>query len=98
MVYNTTRFIKFPHSNMSMMAHTRRPMGKGVGAVLLREPGGAGSASSYMDMDDYIRTTKRDPARYKTSGMGISSSSKLNNLKLLTPNHISKRKNITMNM
>jgi len=83
---------------MTMMAHTRRPMGKGVGAVLLREPGGAGSASSYMDMDDYLRTTKRNPSLYNTTGKGISSSSKLNNLKLLTPSVMSKRKNITMNM
>ena len=100
MVYNTTRHIRFPHSNMTMAAHTRRPFGKGVGAVLLRDAGGAGSASSYMDMDDYIRTTGRDPNAYKTtSGKGLASiASKLSHLKIETPKHMSKKKNIVMNM
>lgn len=95
MVYNTLRHIKLPNSNMTMTSHTFRPMGKGVGAVLLREAGGAGSASSYMDMDDYLRTTGRNPSTYKTTGAGLS---KLSKLKVESPSHVVKRKNIVMNM
>lgn len=71
--------------------------GKGMGSVLLNT-GGAGSASSYIDIDDYIETTGRDP--FKTSGKGIKGlnelSTKLKNLNINPPTSI-KRKNITMN-
>jgi hypothetical protein len=96
MVYNTTKYAKLPFSNGKMTAHTKRFMGKGIGGVLLAGPGSAGAASSYMDMDDYIRTTGRNP--YKGgSGKGLSSvSSKLSKLNIESPSVVGRRKNITM--
>ena len=97
MVYNTTRYAKLPFSNATMTSHTKRFMGKGIGGVLLAGPGSAGAASSYMDMDDYIRTTGRDP--YKSSGKGLSAlSSKLSKLNIDVPKLVGRRKNITMSM
>ena len=96
MVYNTTRYAKLPFSNSTMTAHTKRFMGKGIGGVLLAT-GGAGAASSYMDMDDYIRTTGRDP--YRSNGKGLSSvSSKLSKLNIEVPKSVGRRKNIVMSM
>ena len=97
MVYNTTRYAKLPFSNSTMTAHTKRFMGKGIGGVLLAGPGSAGAASSYMDMDDYIRTTGRDP--YRASGKGLESvSSKLSKLNIEVPKAVGRRKNIVMSM
>ena len=106
MVYNTTRIVKIPHhnaSNLSAISANSKGMnfikGSGMGSVLLRT-GGGGSASSYMDMDDYISTTGINPyARAGvTQGKGISSklSDKLSKLQIAPST--SHRKNIVMSM
>jgi hypothetical protein len=61
--------------------------------------GGAGSASSYIDIDDYIHTTGRNPYKESTSvvhGRGLEKlSSKISKLEI-EPQSSIKRKNITM--
>lgn len=101
MVYNSTRRVKMPFGGVDMSAHSRRvipPSGKGMGSVLLRT-GGGGSASSYQDIDDYIRTTGINPytrTSKSASGSGMPStlSSKLSKLSVV-PND-KKKKNIVM--
>jgi|LakMenE18May11ns_1017448.scaffolds.fasta_scaffold9877455_1 hypothetical protein len=94
MVYNTTRLAKIPFSNTTMKSHTKHVMGKGMGSVLLNT-GGAGAASSYMDLMDYTHTTGRDPTLFQSkSGKGLESiSKKLKDLKIHSG---PKRKNIVM--
>jgi len=76
--------------------------GQGMGSVLL-STGGGGSASSYMDMDDYIATTGLNPytrsgvKQSKGSGIPSSLSSKLSKLSIAPPTS-TPRKNIVMNM
>jgi hypothetical protein len=71
-----------------------------MGSVLLRTAG-PGTASSYMDMDDYISTTGINPyTRASTSkgkGLPKSLSSKLSNLNIEQPMNAIK-KNIVMHM
>ncbi len=94
--------VKLPFSNASMNSHTgklrSKMTGMGNGSVLLRQ-GGGGVGSSYMDMDDYIHTTRVNPferARV-ASGKGLSSLS--NKLSSLTAKPVSSvRKNIVMNI
>lgn len=103
MVYNPTRKVKIPFGNANMNSHVSRiiPTGKGMGSVLLRT-GGGGSASSYQDMDDYIRTTgiahpynrNRNPVPLKGRGLGTSLSEKLTKLSIQPTNK--KKKNIVM--
>jgi hypothetical protein len=77
--------------------------GEGMGSVLLRT-GGPGAGSSYMDMDDYIRTTGLNPMTRSSTqraknmdGTGMKSlGSKLARLNIQNPSMDSKRKNITM--
>lgn len=100
MVYNTSRIIKLPMGGHTMMARNQQVRGKGMGSVLL-STGGAGAASSYMDMDDYISTTGIDPYNRVQStarkGYGLKSlSSKLQGLEITPKN--GRRKNITMSM
>ena len=109
MVYNTTRHIKMPFTNAMMSPHLRRLKlgkkieGEGMGSVLLRTAGG-GAGSSYMDMDDYIRTTGMNPMTRKSTqrakgmdGTGMGSlGSKLARLNIQKPTIEAKRKNITM--
>ena len=100
MVYNTSRIIKLPMGGHTMMAHNQQVSGKGMGSVLLSTAGG-GAGSSYMDMDDYIRTTGIDPyarGQSKASrGFGLRSiSSKLQGLEIIPRS--GRRKNITMSM
>lgn len=100
MVYNTSRIIKLPMGGRSMMAHNQQVTGKGMGSVLLSTAGG-GAGSSYMDMDDYIRTTGIDPynrGQPKASrGFGLKSvASKLQSLSIVP--QTGRRKNITMSM
>jgi len=65
--------------------------GTGVGAVLLNR-GGAGSASSYDSVDDYIATTGRVP-----TGAGLAK--KLESLSLsVKPQKTNKIKNIKFNL
>jgi len=100
MVHNTANFIKLPFGGHTLMTRNRSVYGRGMGSVLL-ETGGGGAASSYMDMDDYIHTTGRDPYAAKTQrsprGKGISSlTDKLRNMAIVPTS--SRRKNITMSM
>lgn len=107
MVYNTVRQVMLPHhksSNLNSLSSYHKNMsfikGSGNGSVLLRK-GGGGSASSYMDMDDYISTTGINPyARASpVMGKGIPShlSAKLSKLSIAPPTK-QQRKNIIMNM
>jgi hypothetical protein len=107
MVYNSVRLIQLPHhnaSNLHALSAYHKNMnfmkGEGMGSVLLRT-GGAGGASSYMDMDDYISTTGINPyARAGVSqgkGLPKSLSSKLSNLNIAPPTS-NPRKNIVMHM
>ena len=108
MVYNSVRLIQLPHhnaSNMHALSAYHKNMnfvkkGSGMGSVLLR-PGGGGSASSYMDMDDYIATTGINPYTRagvsKGKGLPSSLSSKLSKLSIAPPTSLP-RKNIVMHM
>jgi hypothetical protein len=99
--------VKLPFSNAAMNSHTGkiRSSGHGLGAgmsgcgngsVLLRT-GGGGAGSSYMDMDDYIKTTGINPYKRGLNGKGLSSlSSKLQNLTAKPLSSV--RKNIVMNI
>jgi len=101
MVYNPTRRVKMPFGGADMSSYSRRVIpatGKGMGSVLLRT-GGAGAASSYQDIDDYIRTTGINPytrTSGTTSGRGMPStlSSKLSKLSVVPDGK--KKKNIVM--
>jgi hypothetical protein len=75
MVHNLTRIAQLPFSNAQMSAHTRVMRGKGIGcgmgSILLRR-GGAGAASSYQDIDDYVSQTGINPySRGKAKGQGL---------------------------
>ena len=79
MVYNPAMHISFPFSRSKMRAITRKMSGTGTGSVLLSK-GGPGAASSYQDIDDYIKQTGINPyARASItksstpSGMGLKS-------------------------
>lgn len=109
MVYNVIKHVTLPHHNASSMnslsAYHKNMnfiKGEGMGSVLLRT-GGGGSASSYMDMDDYISQTGINPyaragvSQSKGSGIPSSLSNKLSKLSIAPPSH-SMRKNIVMNM
>jgi hypothetical protein len=107
MVYNSVRLIQLPHhnaSNLHALSAYHKNMnfmkGEGMGSVLLRT-GGGGSASSYMDIDDYISTTGINPYTRAgvTQGKGLPKnlSSKLSNLNIAPPSS-TPRKNIVMHM
>jgi len=107
--------IMFPNSNARMRAINRhlkgcgynshlRPMGEGIGSVLL--DGGIGGQSSYNTLEDYENTTKRNPMDnlitrpqriQLQSGTGLADkiAAKLSKLKLDKP-YKPKKKNITM--
>ena len=105
MVYNPVRYSVLPGRNATVMSHVHRikSSGSGMGSVLLQK-GGAGSASGYRDLDEYISITGRDP--YKESGIIRSSipsgkgiSSKLaDKLSKLTTETGRRAKRITMSM
>ena len=99
-MHNITRHAKLPFSNATIKPHNSTLInGSGMGSILLRT-GGAGGASSYMDLDDYIKTTGNNPyakAKHSTGyGLSKSLSSKLQNLNVVPEK--SKRKNIVMSM
>jgi len=105
MVYNPVRYSVLPGRNATVMSHVHRikPAGTGMGSVLLQR-GGAGSASGYRDIDEYIATTGRDPIRESEvirsalpTGRGISTklSDKLSKLSIGTGK---RPKRITMSM
>jgi hypothetical protein len=61
------RMIFLPHMpNVHMTRGHRQRQGRGMGSVLLNQ-GGAGSASSYESVDDYMETTGRQLG----SGLGL---------------------------
>lgn len=91
MVHNTFSTMSLPFRGQVM-----RRKGCGMGSVLLQK-GGPGSASSYIDIDDYIQQTNRDPFK---SGKGIKGLSELTGkLQKLNVNPQSniRGRNITMN-
>jgi len=105
----------FPHSNAKLRSINRhlmgggyasklRPMGEGIGSVLL--DGGIGGQSSYYSIEDYMNTTGRNPYNntinrnqkmQQTSGTGLADkiASKLSKLSL-DKTKKPKKKNITM--
>ena len=97
MVFNIISHHSLPFRAQTMKGRGKYSQGKGIGSLLLQK-GGPGSASSYIDIDDYIDTTGRNP--YKSSqhakGKGLEKlASKLSNLKI-EPSSTMRRKNITM--
>jgi len=99
-----------PFSNTKLKSHKpesiKHSIGSGMGSVLLRT-GGPGAGSSYLDIDDYVRTTGINPyARSamapKLSGTGLSDklSSKLSalNIEKKSASELPKRKKIVMSM
>ena len=103
MAHNTISKVYLPHSNASTTINNTKAnsQGKGMGSVLLRT-GGAGNASSYQDLDDYMATTGINPyARaVGSTGTGVTGLSKKIAKQLselhATPSGSSKRKNIVM--
>jgi hypothetical protein len=106
MVYNSVKQVMLPHhksSNLNTLSSYHKNMnfikGSGNGSVLLRT-GGAGGASSYMDMDDYISTTGINPYARASPVMGkgipLTLSAKLSKLSIAP--QTKQRKNIIMNM
>lgn len=97
MVHNIVTKATLPFRPQVLIHKGKHSSGNGMGSVLLNT-GGAGSASSYIDIDDYIQTTGRNP--YGTSGQGIKGlndlSKKLSKLDIKPMSNI-RRKNITMN-
>jgi len=60
-----------PTIRFSNLANPRRNI-QGKGASVLLQKGGAGGASSYSGIDDYVATTGRNPY-VTTSGSGLPS-------------------------
>ena len=98
MPHNTLRIAKLPFSNGHMSPLTKKIVGTGNGSVLLRT-GGGGAGSSYLDMDDYIRTTGLNPLS-RSKGQGLKTlSDKLSKLSVEhKPLVKGKVKNIVMSM
>jgi len=97
MVFNIVSHHSLPFRAQTMKGRGKHSQGQGIGGLLLNK-GGVGSASSYIDIDDYIDTTGRNP--FKSSqharGRGLEKlASKLSNLKI-EPSSTIKRKNIVM--
>ena len=97
-----------PFSNTKLKSHKpetiKHSIGSGMGSVLLRT-GGPGAGSSYLDIDDYVRTTGINPyARAgvtpKGSGLSDKLSSKLSalNIEKKSASELPKRKKIVMSM
>ena len=97
-MHNIVKFHTLPFRTQTMKGGSKHTIGRGMGSLLLNK-GGAGGASSYMDIDDYISTTGRNP--YKETkghifGKGLEKlSSKISKLEIEPPSNI-RRKNITM--
>jgi len=98
MPHNIVRIAKVPFTNGHVSPTQKRMIGKGNGSILLKK-GGAGGASSYMVMDDYIRTTGNNPLA-RSTGSGLKTlSDKLAKLSLeAKPLVKGKIKNIVMSM
>ena len=92
-----TSHIMLPGSG-KMSTLKRSMVGSGYGAVLL--DGGMGGQSSYFGIDNYIKTTGRDPrSTIKTQGSGLADkiASKLSKLSI-APISKPKMKNITLSI
>lgn len=98
-MHNIVRFHTLPFRSQVMKGGHHHSIGKGNGSILLQK-GGAGSASSYMDIDDYIHQTGRNPYKGNDShvmGKGLQKlSSKISKLEIEPSSHRTVRKNITM--
>ena len=97
MVFNIVSHHSLPFRSQTMKGRGKHSQGRGMGSLLL-QTGGPGGASSYIDIDDYIDTTGRNP--YKTDqhikGRGLEQlASKLSKLNIEPMGNI-KRKNIRM--
>lgn len=97
MVHNRVSGIKLPFRNNVISARSKQVIrGCGNGSVLLSK-GGPGAASSYQDMDDYIRTVGYDRGKKRVmegSGMSKSLESKLKGLTISSG--VKKKGNIVM--
>jgi len=97
MVYNIITKHSLPFRTQTLKGIGKHSSGMGIGGILLNT-GGPGSASSYMDIDDYIDTTGINPykASQRSKGKGLEAlSSKLSKLNI-APANTTRRKNITM--
>ena len=110
MVHNIVRHSLLPFSNSRLKTLNSQPItGRGMGSVLLRS-GGGGAGSSYMDMDDYIRTTGINPYTRGSSAPSSALSSapsgrgleklgaKLSKLNISTVSGQPKKKNIRISI
>jgi hypothetical protein len=92
MVHNIVTKTTLPFRGQVMNKRGKHIQGNGMGSVLLNK-GGAGSASSYIDIDDYVNTTGNNP--FKGSGLknlGLLSQK----LQKLNPSADIRKKNIVM--
>jgi len=97
-MHNIVRFHTLPFRSQVMKGGHRHTIGRGNGSLLLQK-GGAGSASSYMDIDDYIHQTGRNPYKGQSHVMGKGLeklSSKISKLEIEPSSQRTVRKNITM--
>lgn len=60
-------FVVRPHTIQGKVITGRAKAVKGTGGSVLLNTGGAGGGSSYMSMEDYLRTTQKG----KTMGLGL---------------------------
>lgn len=97
MPITSSRYVKLPFSHGTLKQGRKHIGGTGMGSVLLRT-GGGGAGSSYMDMDDYIKTTGINP--YARAGVAKPSGEGLKKLsdKLSKLGSDKKRKNIVMSL
>ena len=92
--------VSLPASGGTIWSHTKKHInGSGVGSVLLNK-GGAGSASSYLSLEDYIDQTGQHPV---VSGKGVSKSlsavnNQLEKLLVKASKNPTKMKNINFNI
>lgn len=93
MVHNIVSKATLPFRGQVMSNRGKHLKGMGMGSVLLNK-GGAGSASSYIDIDDYVNATGKNPFSSKGKGLG-ELSKKLQKLNVQPEANI-RRKNIIM--
>jgi hypothetical protein len=92
MVHNIMTKTLLPFRGQVMQKKGKHVQGMGMGSVLLNK-GGAGSASSYIDIDDYVNQTGNNPFK----GQGLKNLGEITKrLQKLTPNADIRKRNITM--
>lgn len=97
MVGSIVRKHTIPFRHQVMTKSGMHSSGSGMGSLILQK-GGPGVGSSYMDIDDYMDTTGRNPFKSEQGAMGKGLRDvmgKLSKLSINPPSTI-KRKNITM--